>query len=243
MRFQLITVRRAGSVQIFDEIEEGEGSRRTRAFLEGLAENFARQSRRFFDNTHDDLAFSYRERQLSGFIHTCLAQVADTVFSEMPIDRKHKGGTGHGWLDFWAPFRDATMFVEVKHTLSLLHPSREVPKRVSEKWADARDQLASITLAQARAHSKGRGPIVKIALLVAPYFMRTDPSESSCDVARLVNHRHFEIYAALCKVSMVSWSAIYTVNKEMIVPSEWDSGTEWYPAVGLFVSARFYPNT
>jgi hypothetical protein len=137
------TVYGCGSLYIDDRLIDGPGMRVARDFATQLSYKFASHTRQFYETVRD-LPFAYRERQVSASILQSMATVAEAVFAETPIRRGGSKEESHGWIDYWAIYRNATFVIELKHCYSAARGQKDVQVKVSDRLNEGIAQLRSV---------------------------------------------------------------------------------------------------
>lgn len=162
------TIRNAGHLFIKDYLEDRLDIRNTRKFLQDLVKAFASSCVSYHDIT-GELPFIYRERQINSVLLPSIAKISDAVFAEQPVRRKNKQKINHGWLDYWVLYGRTTFLIELKHSWCSI-TSNTVRKETFNTWSTAIKQINSITQEQAKELAINKNNIVKIAIMVIPYY-------------------------------------------------------------------------
>ena len=117
------TIRNGGKVsEYFKKIQLNEGKIKTGEFLTETLSEFARVSTKIYD-TIDDLAFTYKEKQLSSIFLPTFFNLDYGAIQEVPTRRKKRGEkSSHGWLDYWVQKEEKWVYlIEVKHGWQFLN--------------------------------------------------------------------------------------------------------------------------
>ena len=139
---EIKVIRNSGKVYFEDQLVDGCGIRKARAFLQGTCGSFAKQCVEFHEILKEH-PFNYRERQIQSVIFPAMAKHADVVFVEQPVSRDQ--GTNLGRLDYWVLSGGTVFLIEMKHDYHALF-SKRVRKSAREKWEEGQRQLAGIPI-------------------------------------------------------------------------------------------------
>ncbi|MCL4299447.1 MAG: hypothetical protein KJ077_27170 [Anaerolineae bacterium] len=221
------TVRNAGYIASEATLPRNRPNAAAAEFLEGVVEEFARASRRYFELANE-LPFIYRERQTHSVLLPAVAKVADAVLVETPVTRRVNRQDSYGWVDYWACFQDVDFFIEVKHRWHAVRANK-VNTDTHNGWQDLTDQLDSLPPG-AKEYTLSKHPLT-IALLIVPCF------QSSQDEAKLQPHDRLtttEIYDLIrgeLDGPKPNWSSIWHLHQDLQIPYSYDDWSELYPCV------------
>ena len=99
-----------------------EGKIKTGEFFKETLMEFAKVSTKIYDTT-GDLAFAYKEKQLSSIFLPAFYNLSYGAIQEVPTRRHKKRGHGsaHAWLDYWVQKDENWIYlIEVKHAWQFL---------------------------------------------------------------------------------------------------------------------------
>lgn len=207
---------------------DGPSIRKSRDFLNKVARTFALSCCKYFDTT-GELPFIYRERQINSILLPSISKVANATFMEHPIMRE---GRAYGWLDYWAFYGNTTLLIEVKHAWFSIS-SKKVRKTTKGAYSAALKQLDMISPAVARDLSYLGDNIVKIALIVIPFY------KQSMNITRLTTITAKDDVEAIYNRLLtglsptLNWSCIWLLHERLQKPVEYGDRHEIYPLVGL----------
>jgi len=175
------TIRGAGKLFFCDYIEDGENSRRAREFFQLLSEEFIHTSMRYYNQIAEH-PFAYKERQSSSYILPTFSKITDgAILAEQPITRNRGAESeedGHGYLDYWAWFRNIAFAIEVKHGFFSINAGK-TRTDVIGKWQDASNQLRGVK----KEDITNRGySFVKMSLLIMPLYKSSTSGELDTEV-------------------------------------------------------------
>ena len=99
-----------------------EGKIKTGEFFKETLMEFAKVSTKIYDTT-GDLAFTYKEKQLSSIFLPTFYNLSYGVIQEVPTRRKERGQEStHGWLDYWIQKDENWVYlIELKHAWQFLN--------------------------------------------------------------------------------------------------------------------------
>ena len=161
------TIRNCGRVkEYFKKIQLNEGKIKTGEFLIETLSEFARVSTQIYD-TIGDLAFTYKERQLSSIFLPAFYNLQYGAIQEVPTRRKKRGRKStHGWLDYWVQKDEKWVYlIELKHGWQYLHNS--ITEDSYSKIQESITQLKRIRRNEIKKLSSVE-TTYKISLLVLP---------------------------------------------------------------------------
>ena len=104
------------------KISLNEGKIKTGEFFKETLMEFAKVSTKIYDTT-GDLAFAYKEKQLSSIFLPAFYNLSYGAIQEVPTRRHKKRGHGsaHAWLDYWVQKDENWIYlIEVKHAWQFL---------------------------------------------------------------------------------------------------------------------------
>lgn len=219
MNRRRIAVYGAGEIHRTDHLEDRQGARVVRRFLDRLLIEFAKTSKRYFSNT-GDAAYTYGERQLHSFLFPSLLKISDVTFSELQIRRKPRGRDySSGRVDYWVRAWKTIFFIEVKHSFHAAL-SGKLNEYSKGQWRVVVDQAKSLPLEQVRDETMswpGENLSIIGLYIVPAYITRKEVDRIRRYEARATDEIlivHDSILRSIGRVRP-TWSACWIIPKRM----------------------------
>lgn len=148
------------------KISLNEGKIKTGEFFKETLMEFAKVSTKIYDTT-GDLAFTYKEKQLSSIFLPTFYNLSYGVIQEVPTRRKERGQEStHGWLDYWIQKDENWVYlIEVKHAWQFLNG--KFRDDVQKKLIESIKQLKNIPKSELKELSCVE-TTYKVSLMVLP---------------------------------------------------------------------------
>lgn len=161
------------------QISLNEGKIKTGEFFKETLMEFAKVSTKIYDTT-GDLAFTYKEKQLSSIFLPTFYNLSYGVIQEVPTRRKERGQEStHGWLDYWIQKDENWVYlIELKHAWQFLNG--KLTKDSLDKLDKSIKQLRGIRKPEIKQLS-GVETTFKISLILLPVW-RNIPIEEDVDI-------------------------------------------------------------
>lgn len=231
------TIRNCGKLRIIDDITDDQGSRVIRDFLSQLAESFAKRSAKYMRLVQES-PFAYSERQSSSLLAPALSEISEAFLMEFPTKRKDRklDYDTHGWIDFWALFRNIDFYIELKHSY-LSYRGQSITSKTERRWKSVNQQVKDckkdiLTTIDSRG-------FITLPIQIIPIYESRRENESSLavknhpDLLGIHEHVHHSLSPS------PNWSALWTINEDLVQNSfhYTENGLEYYPA--LLIVSRF----
>lgn len=162
------TVRNCGKIcESYKQLQINEGKIKTGQFLYETLREFAKASTKIYDTT-GDIAFTYKEKQLSSIFLPAFYNLSYGAMQEVPTRRRNREQDSfvHGWLDYWVQKDDSWVYlIEMKHAWQFLNG--KFRKDSAEKIDKSISQLKNIPKSEIRELSITE-TTYKISLLILP---------------------------------------------------------------------------
>lgn len=204
---------------------------KTRDFLNKTTKAFTSYCIKYYDMTKEH-PFAHRERQVDSMLMPSLCNVADAVFKEQFIERKlSKDSSSHGWVDYWVLYRKTTFLIELKHPFCSAN-STVVRKTTRESYKEAVKQIKSISPEEALNLSFFGKNLVKIALVVVPFYAGSKIKKS---LTAFDKEDAEEVFDKLVSglTPKPDWSCLWLLHDRLQKPVEYENCYELYPCVGI----------
>lgn len=225
------TIRGCGKLKITDNIPPDNGSRVFRKFTGKLIEAFIKAASKYIELTHET-PFAYRERQLNSIFAPALSKVTSTFFAEVPTRRVNKKEKidSHGWIDFWALYRNLDFFIELKHSF-ISYNGGTVNQETKYRWDRALEQTQDC-LSELECSYGARGFLTVPFQIIPIYEVRKPDADSKA----LANpNAILDIYDNFSREihKTSNYSALWTLRENLVNNAyhESENSIEYYPAV------------
>jgi hypothetical protein len=227
-------IKNCGEVGIEFSIEDSEGTRVTKDFLENLIEGTVRRSVEYFDET-GDYAFSYRERQMHSVVCPSIAALTAAYLMEHPLKRKPSGEDEYsGRVDYWISYRNYSFLMELKHGYFAYARASDPRQNLLEKFNSAMDSLKSIRKDECEYLGGGDKGLFKIALMAITFFRGSKDETSINDLRSKDLKLSFdELLSNSGLASVTNLRALWILSKRLVQPMKYINGFEIYPAVAF----------
>jgi hypothetical protein len=230
----------------------GEGKIKMSEFLEGVVRGFARLSQDHWRYDKWELPFIYSERQLATVLLPTLRERAGRVLMEQPMRRtklsgrtrsrrsRKDSGSGHGWVDYWADYRDLVLLMEVKHAWVSARTAGAAAY-VVKRWQSCQRQMSTIDQQFMSEFPEFAGqPVWMVGLLVLVHRDgQADAGGRSREECRKVHQNVWEQLSTEKNRWPINWTALWHLPERVKI--EWEKDEEpanHYPAVSFFASAH-----
>jgi hypothetical protein len=228
------TINNGGQLGIELLLEDTEGTRVTRDLMEQLIEGIVKRSVDYFDET-GDYPFCYREKQLHSVVCPSIATLTSAFLMEHPLRRKPAGEDDYaGLADYWISYRNYSFVLELKHGYFAYTRPNDPRQNLLAKFNLAMDQLKSIRKDQVEYLGGGDKGLFKIALMAITFFSGAKEEMTSN------SNKEEELKSSFNKMLTISGldkktnlRALWLLNKRLVIPMEYSSGPEIYPAVAF----------
>lgn len=225
------TLRNTGSILEDNSLSQKHGFKKARSFLQGVADEFARNCARYHDYV-GELPFIYQERQMQTVLLPAVSKVGSAVLAEQPVIRKTNQGRSSGRIDYWVLYGNYVFLIEFRHAWFSAR-SRKVRRETGRKWNGVIEQIDSISSEDAKALCVYSDKVFKIGLFLVPcYVSRKQKSilrplpESSADGP-------FGIWRQYLSPEP-NWRCVWTLHERLQREHEFEDGRkEIYPFVFL----------
>jgi hypothetical protein len=218
-----------GKVVTISKLDDGEGVRVTKDFLAKVTKNLFQNIKNYCDIVNE-LPVCYQERQVLSLIGSAIQKVSPAFLGELPVRRSDlldRNSDSHGWVDFWAAYRNTNYFIEVKHGF-YSYRSKKLRSDVEKKWDEAVNQLNSSKL------ELEKNGIYKnnflISLMVMPFYVTANGSEEIEFSFEEVK----ECNSSISKQIKSNWSCLCYLHKEYVGPYDYMKSREYHPAIGVY---------
>lgn len=117
------TIKNCGKIcELYKQLPINEGKIKTGQFFHETLKEFAKVSTKIYDTT-GDLAFTYKEKQLSSIFLPAFYNLSYGAMQEVPTRRKPRGqDSAYGWLDYWVQKDEKWVYlIELKHAWQFLN--------------------------------------------------------------------------------------------------------------------------
>ena len=164
---QWLTIKNCGKIcEFHKQIILNEGKIKTGEFLNETLREFAKVSTKIYD-TIGDLAFTYKEKQLSSIFLPAFYNLSYGAIQEVPTRRKERGqNSTHGWIDYWIQKDENWVYlIELKHAWQFLNG--KFRKDSLKKLNESINQLKNIRKPELEKLSYVR-TTYKISLITLP---------------------------------------------------------------------------
>lgn len=229
------TLRGKGYLAFINEIRRSKGSVVVNEFLNEVAVNFAKFSSDYMKIVNES-PFAYRERQVNSVFAPALSKVADAFFMEVPTSRidKDLDYNSHGWIDYWAFYRNLDFYLELKHSYAS-YLGGSITQTSKRRWLNANRQTRDC-LSHISKSYKSNG-IVALPIHIIPIYKvvndKIDDSFSHQDGE--LEEIYFGHHNGL--EPKPNWSCLWTLP-EPIINNCWHKSNrdnkEYYPGVMMF---------
>ena len=224
-----------GTVQVVSNIERGPGSVVTNDFLTTVSNNFLKISKQYCDEL-GEFPFCFKEKQTQSILACAIQQTTSTFLGEAPVVRRNlfDDDNSHGWVDFWASYRNTSYFIEVKHSFYSIK-NENVPNQMTNKWKTANDQLAKAKEELAQNWSINAIKYL-VSLMVIPFYsqLRDDDVEIQLPSDETLNNHNNLIFGSL----QPNWSSFCIIHNAYAGPYEYTKTRELHPALGIYAHAK-----
>ena len=202
--------------------------------LKKIAENFAKKSVYFLGKTNY-FPFVYSEKALTSVLLPSLADAADAVTTEYPVNRKRGRGSTFGFLDYWVFYHDSLLLVEAKHVWFNTR-SKRLTEEMRTNWQEALQQTDRIPMPNIRwdLDSINLDPdkILRVPILIAPFWNRKSIKFERQNL--ITCHENIRNWMS----PRPNWTALWLIKSEHQGPYDWSDETrekfDYYPAVGFY---------
>lgn len=241
MTTEKAVLRGKGKSTIKKMTPDGAGIRIANDFLDQLTKESISYAGSYI-NLINEAPFTYLERQSGGVVASALSKFTDIFLMEVPIYRKFKGiaAEKHGWIDFWAKYRDTDFFIELKQSYYSLY-SNEINQEVKEAWSKGNEQITSFNKKDIWDYSV-TSKIVLLSYQIIPLYVTL---KSPDDISLFTDEVYLsKIHNKLVKelTPSPSWSCLWTMKDDMTENTSRYVGesVRYYPAV-IFLSKIVTP--
>jgi hypothetical protein len=222
------TIYNSGKLIQTKKLCKGKGHQITQEFLNNLTEHFIKQSISYYDNV-GELPFVYKEKQIHSVLFPAIHNISEAAFLEAPIIRKKSGRIG--WIDYWVLYKSTVFLIEIKHCWgSVVSP--KLSSKIITNWNAVVDQIIDIKKSEITNQSESGSKIIKIALMVIPYYQSSKSSESLKTLGQNECLDTFENHINQF-TKKPSCSYIWFLHDRLQEHFEYNDRFECYPFVGI----------
>ncbi len=155
---------------------------------------------------------------------------------EQPVTRKDKEITGHGWLDYWIMYGTSVFLIELKHAWNAIKTDT-VKNSALQSWVEAQSQLKKIGRDDVKSLSINAQSVVKIALMVVPFYQSSTREEKLQSIAKEDMKEIFlEMFHGL--KPRPDWACCWLIHEELQEPQPYANRFEIYPGVGIYATVK-----
>ncbi len=178
---KLLPVRNCGQLGIELSINDGDGTRVTRNFLDGLINIIVKRATNYFDVTGENI-FLRKEKQILSVICPSIADMTCDFVMEQPLKRKPTGEEeSTGRVDYWINYHNYSYLLELKHTDFFYKNADNPPEYISKQFNSALIQLKNIRTDQCKYLTNDKG-IFKVAIQTVAFYQHSKDKFEDKDV-------------------------------------------------------------
>jgi hypothetical protein len=226
------TIRNCGEVGIEFSMEDSDGTRVTRRFLERLVKGIVRRSTDYYYAT-GDYVFSYRERQMHSVVCPSIAAITRAYLMEHSLTRKPPGEDEYpGRIDYWISYRNYSFLMELKHGYFAYKRTSNPRQDLLKKFNSAMDQLKNIRKDECEWLGGGDKGLFKIAFLAITFFSGSESETKRDELGSEELKSHFNGMmknSGLAKITNLR--AFWILDK--VEPVRYSNGEQIFPAVAF----------
>lgn len=225
------TIRNCGEFGIDFSLEDGDGTRVSKEFLQLLIRNIIKRSTEYFDEIGDHI-FIYREKQLHSVVCPSIADLTPCYVIEHPLTRKPHGEEEYkGKCDYWISYRNYSFIMELKHSYWGYKNVNNPRQDISDKFNRCLSQLKEIKTEESRNLYINKG-LIKIALQAIVFYRSSQNDIKSDDLDRNFEDA-FEQLIQNTDLYESNVRSLWVLHDRLIQSFEYDNGYEIYPAVAF----------
>jgi len=226
------TIKKCGEFGIEFFLEDGDGTRVSKKFLQLLIRNIIKRSTEYFDEIGDHI-FIYREKQLHSVVCPSIADLTPCYVIEHPLTRKPHGEEEYsGKSDYWISYRNYSFIMELKHSYFAYTKANYPRQDISNKFNKCLSQLKEIKTEECRNLSMNKG-MIKIALQAIVFYQSSQNDFTNED---LEEHDFIDDFEQLIQNTDLYESnvrSLWLLHDRLFQSFEYDNGYEIYPAVAF----------
>jgi hypothetical protein len=222
------------SEEIFflDSLEDGEGVRKIRKFLQSMVENFKTEMFSFYDQW-GEFPFIYSEKQLGSILAPAIHKHTGSIWFEQPF--KKDKNTTQRFLDIAVSDKENTYLIELKHSWMNFSKGK-ITKGTDDKWEKCIEQIVDIKRVNMKSYFNFEdNQIFRIALMIMPTYENVASGKelefcSAKDYCKtIVDH-----YANKSKKYHTNFTATIKINNPKEYELELDTGkVQIYPYISF----------
>lgn len=230
------TIRNCGKFGIDFSLEDGDGVRVSKEFLQLLIRNIIKRSTGYFDATADHI-FCYSEKQLHSVVCPSIADLTPSYVMEHPLARKPYGEEEYsGKCDYWINYKKYSFVMELKHSYWGYSNVNNPRQSISDRFNECLIQLKAIKTEECRNLSmyKNKG-LIKIALEAIVFYQGSQNEITNEDLEERKIEDAFEQLIQKADLNDSNVRSLWLLHDRLIPSFPRDNGHGEYrhPAVAF----------